>query len=178
MHAMPEMTTDRLILRPHRGDDYQAFCDLWADPDVVRHISGKPFTAEECWIRLMNRPGMWHFMGFGFLAIEERVTGRFVGEAGFHEVRRDMTPSLIGTLETGWVLLPEFHGKGYAFEAMDAMIAWADVNFASRDMTAIISPGNEPSFKLAAKLGFSEFARADYHGEVAVLRRSAARKAT
>ncbi|OLP59951.1 GNAT family N-acetyltransferase [Xaviernesmea oryzae] len=177
MQSMPDIMTDRLILRPHRRDDYDVFCDLWAHPDVVRHIGGKRFTAEESWMRLMNRPGMWHFMGFGFLAIEERATGRFVGEGGFHEVRRDMTPSLIGTLEMGWALLPAFHGKGYPFEAMKAMIDWADKTFPGRTMTAIIAPDNAPSFKLASKLGFLEYARTDYHGEVVVLRREVAQDA-
>ncbi len=38
-------------------------------------------------------------------------------------------------------------------------------------MTAIISPENATSLKLASKLGFAEFARTDYRGEVVVLRR-------
>jgi RimJ/RimL family protein N-acetyltransferase len=177
MKDMPILQTERLVLRPHGMADYSDFCALWADDTVTRHIGGKPSTAEASWIRLMNRPGMWHYMGFGFLAIEERATGRFVGEAGFHEVRREMTPSLVGTLEAGWVTLPEFHGRGYAFEAMSAMIAWADGVFAERVMTAIIAPKNNPSLKLAGRLGFAEFARADYHGEVVVLRRHAASEA-
>jgi RimJ/RimL family protein N-acetyltransferase len=171
MLDIPTLDTQRLILRPHKVKDYEAFSALWADPDVVRYIGGVPFTAEASWIRLMNRAGMWHYMGFGFLAIEERETGRFVGEAGFHEVRRDMTPSLIGTLETGWVLSPLFHGMGYGMEAMTGLIAWAETNRPEPEMTAIISPENVASLKLATKLGFSELARTDYHGEVVVLRR-------
>ncbi|MCO5730698.1 GNAT family N-acetyltransferase [Rhizobium sp. SSA_523] len=172
MSFMPTITTERLILRPHALGDFEAFSALWADPQTVRFIGGVPSTPQASWMRLMNRPGMWHFMGFGFLAIEERASGRFVGEAGFHEVRRDMTPSLIGTLETGWVLLPEFHGLGYAFEAVSALIAWAEPRFAGLDMTAIIAPDNLSSLKLADRLGFKAFARAEHQGEVVVLRRS------
>lgn len=171
MPDMPILETERLILRPHSLADYPDFTALWADETVVRHIGGKPSTAEASWIRLMNRAGMWHYMGFGFLAIEERQSGCFVGEAGFHEVRRDMTPSLVGTLETGWVLLPKFHGRGYALEAMTALIGWADERFAGRMLTAIITPENTPSRILASRLGFTEFARANYHGDVVVLRR-------
>ncbi|MBT9368377.1 GNAT family N-acetyltransferase [Rhizobium sp. CSW-27] len=174
MTSMPVLETQRLILRPHVTADYDDFHALWANEEVVRYIGGKPSTAEASWIRLLNRVGMWHHMGFGFLAIEERDSGRFVGEAGFHEVRREMTPSLIGTLETGWVLLPEFQGQGYAREAMTAMMAWADERFADRMMTALIAPENTPSLTLADRLGFREFARTDYHGAVVVLRREAA----
>ncbi len=172
MPDIPTIQTPRLNLRPHHLDDYDAFCTLWADPDVVRHIGGTPSSNEATWLRLMNRPGMWHYMGFGFLAIEERESGRFVGEAGFHEVRREMTPSLVGTLEAGWVLLPEFHGKGYALEAMTGMLEWAGIEHPDKAMTAIIAPENAPSLKLAARLGFLEIARADYKGEVVVLRRT------
>lgn len=171
MHSIPTITTARLVLRPHRVSDYEPFCVLWADADVVRYIGGTPSSAEATWQRLLNRAGMWHHMGFGFLAIEERETGRFVGEAGFHEVRRDMTPSLVGTMESGWVLLPEFHGKGYAHEAMAAMIDWADIHHPGPPMTAIIAPDNTPSLMLAHRLSFREFARTDYRGEVVVLRR-------
>lgn len=176
MPNMPTLETPRLILRPHEIRDYAAFTTLWGDPDVVRYIGGTPFAAEASWVRLMNRAGMWHYMGFGFLAIEERETGRFVGEAGFHEVRRDMVPSLVGTLETGWVLSPQFHGKGYGLEAMTALIDWAAANRPEPEMTAIISPQNAASLRLAAKLGFAEFARADYHGEIVVLRRDNAKR--
>ncbi len=132
MPDMPQIVTERLLLRPHRLEimpisarfgQMRMWCAISAET---------PSTAEASWLRLMNRPGMWHFMGFGFLVIEERQTGRFVGEAGFHEVRRDMKPSLVGTLETGWVLLPEFHGKGYALEAMQALLDWADSHFTGR----------------------------------------------
>ncbi|MGE6739185.1 GNAT family N-acetyltransferase [Allorhizobium pseudoryzae] len=171
MRDIPTITTSRLVLRAHRVDDYDSFYTLWADPEVVRYIGGTPSTAEATWQRLMHRAGMWHHMGFGFLAIEERATGRFIGEAGFHEVRRDMTPSLIGTLETGWVLLPEFHGKGYAREAVTAMITWAETHHPDMEMTAIIAPENAASLTLAERLGFREETRTDYHGEVVVLRR-------
>jgi RimJ/RimL family protein N-acetyltransferase len=43
-------------------------------------------------------------MGFGFFAIEEKETGHFVGEAGFHDLRRNIDAQPRGTLEAGWAL--------------------------------------------------------------------------
>ena len=63
---------------------------------------------------------MWRHMGFGFWAIEEKATGRFIGEAGFHELRRDIEPSIEGTLEAGWGFVTDAHGKGFATEAVGA----------------------------------------------------------
>lgn len=33
-------------------------------------------------------------IGYGFWAVEEKATGRFIGEAGFHDLKRDIQPSL------------------------------------------------------------------------------------
>ncbi len=158
------METERLILRPHRSDDFDTYVELWADEAVVRFISGVPSTREQSWGRMLRTTGMWHHTGFGFLAIEEKESGRFIGEAGFHEVRRDMTPSIEGTLETGWVLSPSAHGRGYATEALRALIAWGESRFPDKRMTCIIEPANAPSLRVAEKLGFRETAKTFYLG--------------
>jgi len=160
----PVIETERLILRPHALADFDAYCALWSDPAVVRFIGAKPFTREASWSRFLRHTGLWHHLGFGFLAIEERGTGRFVGEAGFHDMRRDITPSLEGTLEAGWALMPSVQGRGYGSEAMEALVAWADETFPGRRMTCIIEPANVPSVRVAARLGFTRLADATYHG--------------
>lgn len=159
----PVIETPRLILRGHELADFDAYVALWADPDVVRFITATPFTREASWSRFLRHAGHWQHLGFGFLAVEERETGRFIGEAGFHDMRREITPSLEGTLEAGWGLTPSAHGKGYASEAMQAMVGWADKTFPGHRMTCIIDPGNVASERVAAKLGFTFVCRARYH---------------
>lgn len=166
MTYIPTLETERLTLRPHRLDDFAAHAALWADEDVVRFITGVPSTREQSWSRMLRIAGMWHHMGFGFLAIVERESGQFIGEAGFLEARREMEPSIEGTMELGWALMPSVHGRGYATEALTALIGWAEVHFPARPMTCIISPENPASLRVAAKLGFRETARTQYNGEV------------
>ena len=168
---IPTIETERLILRPHRLDEFEAYADFWADPDVVRFITGVPSTRENSWGRMLRVTGMWHLLGFGFLAIEEKGTGRFLGEAGFQDMRRDFQPTIEGTLETGWALIPSVHGLGYATEAAGAMVEWGAAHFPDMVMTCIISPENGASLRVAAKLGFREIARADYHGPIVVMSR-------
>jgi RimJ/RimL family protein N-acetyltransferase len=171
MSAIPTIETERLILRPHRLGDFDSYAEFWATPEVVRFISGVPMNREGSWGRMLRVNGMWHLMGFGFLAIEEKATGRFLGEAGFQDMRREFEPSIEGTLETGWALIPSAQGKGYATEAVGALIAWAEAHFPDRRMTCIISPENQASLRVAAKFDFREFARSDYHGPIIVLAR-------
>lgn len=165
----PVIETPRLILRAHALSDFDAYVALWSDPDVVRFITGKPFSREASWSRFLRHAGHWHHMGFGFLAITERDTSAFIGEGGFHDMHRDMTPSIEGTLEMGWALMPAHHGRGYASEAMQAIVDWGDASFPGRRMTCIIGPGNVPSSRVAAKLGFGVVARTTYQGGDTVL---------
>ncbi|WP_374622062.1 GNAT family N-acetyltransferase [Devosia sp.] len=159
---IPTLETERLILRPHRLADFDAYVEMWADPDVVRFIGGKPFDRESSWSRFLRHFGVWQLMGFGFFAIEEKETGHFVGEAGFHDLRRNLVPSLEGTLEAGWALNSGGQGWGYATEAMSAAIGWAGTAFAGQRMTCIINPDNLPSIRVAGRLGFTELARTSY----------------
>ncbi|MBX9459097.1 MAG: GNAT family N-acetyltransferase [Rhizobium sp.] len=165
----PVLQTERLVIRAHALPDFDAYCALWSDLDVVRFITGTPFSREASWSRFLRHAGHWQHLGFGFLAIEDRETGQFVGEAGFHDMRRDLTPSLEGSLEAGWALMPSAQGKGYGFEAMQALVGWADTTFPGRRMTAIIDPANQPSIRIASRLGFTPFGETSYHGNAIVL---------
>lgn len=171
MTGIPTLETERMFLRPHRLEDFEDYTDFWGDPTVTRFIGGVPMSRESSWGRMLRVRGMWQLMGFGFLAIEEKATGRFLGETGFQDMRREFRPSIEGTLETGWALIPSVHGRGYATEAVGAMMKWGDAHFPGRHMTCIISPENVASLRVAEKLGFREFARADYHGPIVVLSR-------
>ena len=169
MAAIPIVETERLILRDHRLSDFEAYVAMWRDPVVTRFIGGKARTREESWARLLRHAGMWHHLGFGFWAIEEKASGGLIGEGGFLELKREMTPSLEGTLETGWSLLPEAHGKGYATEAVSAMLRWGAANRSGVAITCFIDPSNTASLRVAAKVGFVERTRATYAGEPVVV---------
>ena len=162
--AIPVIETERLVLRGHRLDDFDAHAAFWADPVVTRFIGGQPFTREQAWVRFLRHAGMWHAMGFGFWAVTDKASGRLIGEAGFHELKREMTPSLEGTMEAGWALAPDMQGKGLATELVGAIVGWADRNRPQERQTCIIEPENAASIRIAEKFGFRQFDRAFYHG--------------
>ncbi|MBP1874536.1 RimJ/RimL family protein N-acetyltransferase [Ensifer adhaerens] len=164
MHSVPIIETERLVLRPYRRDDFTAYAALFADSEVTRFVGGVPYTREQSWTRFLRQVGMWHYFGFGFFAIQDRTTGTFLGEAGFHDVHRLITPSLEGTMETGWALSPKAHGQGLATEAVSAALEWADRQFPQVRKTCIIDVGNRASVRVAEKQGFKEFWRTRYHG--------------
>lgn len=169
-HALvPLLKTDRLLLRAHRSDDFDALAALWGDPEVVRHISAKPSTPTESWSRLMTYAGHWALMGFGFWAVEEIASGRYLGDIGLADFKRGLGPRFDGTPEAGWVLGPGCHGKGYATEAAKAVLAWGEANLAMTRCVCMISPDHAASLRVAEKCGFTPFAEAEFKGSPVVL---------
>lgn len=167
---IPVIETERLRLRGHALKDFEPLAAMWSDPAVVRFISGKPSTREESWARLLRYPGHWTLLGYGFWAIEEKASGAYAGEGGFMNFMRDIDPPFDAP-EMGWSLAPGMHGKGYAREAVSAMVRWGEAHFARRDFVCMISPQNAPSLRLAEKLGYREYARSTYKGDASVLLR-------
>jgi len=165
----PVLTTKRLRLRGHRRDDFKNCTALWSDPAVVRYISGKPSTATETWGRLLKYAGLWSLLGYGYWAVEERETGRFVGDVGLADFHRDIEPGFDDAPEVGWVLAAWAHGRGYATEAVTAALAWADQNVAAPRVVCMIDPNNPASLRVAQKCGFTRFADTRYLDSPVVL---------
>ena len=165
----PVIETERTILRPHRLEDFGAYATMWADPVVARFIGGKPRTREESWMRFLRHAGLWSLLGYGFWAIEEKATGHFIGEAGFHDLKRDMEPSIEGIPEAGWALASHAHGQGLASEVVGRALAWGDEAFARARTVCIIDPENTGSLNVAAKCGYKELLRTTYHDAATIL---------
>jgi RimJ/RimL family protein N-acetyltransferase len=161
----PTIETERLRLRAHRLEDYPALLATWSDPVVYRHIGGQPATPQDAWARLLRYGGLWSLLGYGYWAIEEKHSGIFVGDIGYADFRRDITPSLDGMPELGWVLASAAHGRGYATEALAAVSEWGRKRFGAHRSTCIIDPGNAASIRVADKAGFRRWCETTYHGE-------------
>jgi RimJ/RimL family protein N-acetyltransferase len=136
---------------------------MWADPLVIRYIGGKPLSQEESWTRLLRYVGHWWLLGFGYWVAEEKATGKFVGEIGFADYKRDLE-QLKGVPEIGWVLASAAHGKGYATEAVRAVVEWGDAHFERARTACIIAPDNLASIRVAEKCGYRQTQVATYKG--------------
>jgi ribosomal-protein-alanine N-acetyltransferase len=77
-----------------------------------------------------------------------RATREFVGYVNFHEPPEDR-----GWVEIGYEVEPHHRRRGYASEAAEAMFEWAAERGVDR-FRASVSPANEASLGMVAKLGF------------------------
>jgi RimJ/RimL family protein N-acetyltransferase len=169
VRTAPVLETTRLRLRPHRADDYAICAAIWSDPDVIRYIGGRALSTEEVWKRLLQYAGLWSLLGYGYWAVEEKASGRYIGDIGYADLKRDIVPALDGMLEFGWVLAPLAHGKGYASEAVAAISAWGEAHVADRRTVCIIAPENLPSIRVAEKAGLRRWQETTYHGSPTIV---------
>jgi RimJ/RimL family protein N-acetyltransferase len=154
--------TERLILRPHVANDWDAVFALWSDAQTSRFISANPSTREQSWAQLLRYMGLWPALGFGYFAVVDKSTQEFIGEIGLADFHRNIVPSLEGTAEMGWILMPHVWGKGIASEAIMAILDWYRQTPNARPISCIIDKNNTASVKLAQKCGFQEIARTPY----------------
>jgi RimJ/RimL family protein N-acetyltransferase len=168
----PRIETERVVLRHWRKDDFRPYLAILSHPDVHRHFGPAAMRAEDCWRRLMAAAGGWQFNGFGTWAVERKADGALIGNVGLFTAWRDLEPKFGEDPEMGWIMAAETHGHGFAGEACRAALGWAQTHLAPTPIWAIIAPANEPSIKLAEKLGFEGFGLTSYNDEpTLVLRR-------
>ena len=121
------------------------------------------------WARVYRNVGHWAVHGYGYWALRETATGRFVGEVGAADFHRDLTPPLGPDPELGWALVRDAWGLGYATEAVQAALVWLDTRLGPGRRTCFIDEGNAPSVAVATRCGFREFARGLYKDKPVIL---------
>lgn len=162
-----EIHTERLILRPHRVADYDAYLQIWTQPDP------SPFAfqldAENTWYRLLRWVGHWTHFGYGLFVLEDRASGALLGEAGFAHFRRFIDGRFDTAPEAAWRVVQSRRGEGLAAEAMDAALEWFEAQSRASRTVCLIHPTNAKSLRLADRLGFVEYGRAVYREETNIL---------
>jgi RimJ/RimL family protein N-acetyltransferase len=98
--------------------------------------------------------GLWPVLGYGYWSFIERQTGAFLGNGGLAQFERGVA-ALESHVEAGWAFVPAAWGKGYATEAMAAVLEWADTVLNIIEIRAIIDHDNLASARVAEKLGFT-----------------------
>lgn len=114
-----ELSTERLLLRQWRSDDYKPFARLNSDPVVMEYFpwlldrEKSDTVAEKFRSRIREQ-------GWGFWAVEVRGVAPFIGFVGLN--RPDPPVPISPCVEIGWRLLSEYWGHGYASEAARAAL--------------------------------------------------------
>jgi RimJ/RimL family protein N-acetyltransferase len=166
MTMIPQILTDRLLLRAFTADDLDAYAPIVADPRVTRFLGeGRALSRAEAWRQMAMILGHWTMRGFGLWAVEERATGQLLGRIGCQE------PEGFPAFEIGYVLAATAWGRGFAREGAAAALQFARSALAKTEITSIIRPDNAGSIRVATSLGAVAAETVEFFGAPSVVYR-------
>lgn len=142
------LETERLLLRRQQASDIEFLTDLWSDPQVTLYLGG---PRDRDWLRSIFQETAQdpYAEPFDLWPLVEKASSQVVGHCGLldKEVAGKME------IELNYILTPMAWGKGYATEIGQALKQWAFETIGVERLIALIEPENEPSERVAVRLG-------------------------
>lgn len=146
------LRTHRLILRPWREQDGDAFAAMFADPLVMEFLPAAPSRAG---IEAIVGRIQGHFAehGFGWWAAELKSTGTFIGFIGLSRVTFEahFTPAI----EVGWRLASAYWDQGYATEGARAALDFGFTRLGLSEIVSFTVPANRRSLRVMQRIGMT-----------------------
>ncbi len=144
-------STERLLLREFTPHDANFLIELVTDPDWIRFIGDtQVLTVDDAKTYIERRlMAMYHRLGFGLWLVERSTDQTPVGMCGL--VKRDS----LADVDVGFAFARAHRGHGYALEAAQGTVKYAEHTLGLRRLVAITSPDNERSARLLKTLGMT-----------------------
>jgi ribosomal-protein-alanine N-acetyltransferase len=148
--TVPELATERLLLRQFRPDDLAALIPILCDPVVTRYVaSGEPVRKEEVAGHLKRlSEKYWSEYGLGRWALIYRETGELIGYCGFRMNGEEP--------ELHYLLARAFWCAGLATEAVRACLRYAFAELHQSRVIALVRPENTASVRVLKKTGMKQ----------------------
>ena len=148
---MPTLECENIILRPMRVSDAEDMYDYAKRPDLTRYLLWSPHPSvaysKEFLKFVVKRYRAGDFFDWG---VEEKSSGRMIGTCGFTSIDLEN-----GVGEIGYVINPDFSGRGYATEAARAVIEYGFGELSLHRIQCRFMKGNDASLRVAEKLGMT-----------------------
>lgn len=143
------LETERLILRHFTTEDTPFIIELLNTPGWIQYIGDRGIkTIPDAEQYLQNVPfKSYAANGFGLYMVALKENNTPIGMCGL--IKRDT----LDHVDIGFAFLPAYIGKGYAYEAAQATLAYAQEELGFEKLQAITLPDNTPSIKLLEKIG-------------------------
>ncbi|MGB7996491.1 MAG: GNAT family N-acetyltransferase, partial [Photobacterium halotolerans] len=130
-----QLETKKLFMEPITETDWPLFKALHTIPAVIEKCFDAP-SDDELNAKFQARLEAWTPESGAWLTliIKEKASGEKVGMTGFFVEQ--------GVAEMGYLLMPEFYGKGYGTESLRAVIDWAEEELGLVLFRAVVTEGN------------------------------------
>lgn len=148
-----ELRTKHLIIRKLQADDATALCAYRGLPDVAAYQSWEKFTHADA-TRLIESlgdnepgiPGAW-----AQLALIEIESGKMIGDCGLYCQTEDSR-----LMELGITLSPNHQGRGYAKDALEAVLNYLFTNLHKHRISMTTDARNAACIALCQRLGMRQ----------------------
>ena len=159
---MIQIETERLLITEFTLSDAPFILEITNSPGWLKYIGDRNIHAIEAAENyLANDPiASYKIQGFGLFKVSLKDSDQPIGICGFKKRSELNYPDL------GFAYLPEFEGKGFAFESSKALLDWASSNMNYIKILAITLKANHRSISLLERLGFSQNSEFEKDGEL------------
>lgn len=148
---MKLIETERLRLRWITVEDANFIMELLNDPSWLKYIGDKGvLSLKDARTYILEGPvTMYRNVGFGLFLTELKDERIPIGMCGL--LKRES----LEDVDIGFAFLPNYTGKGYAYEAAVGVLELAKAKWSLKRVVAITTLDNSQSEKLLIKLGFN-----------------------
>jgi RimJ/RimL family protein N-acetyltransferase len=146
---MAILETDRLTLREFTIDDAEFIMKLLNSPGWLKYVGTRNIKTQQDAVSYINDKMISGYVknGFGFYAVVIKEDNTCIGMCGLTK-RENLDDA-----DIGFALLPEYEGKGYAFESAAAVMDYARNVLKLGKISAITVAPNKNSIRLLEKIG-------------------------
>ncbi|PZG34065.1 GNAT family N-acetyltransferase [Listeria ivanovii] len=146
------LKTERLFLSEMTLADTEILFGYWSDDLVTRYMNIEPFQSLQPVEEMIRMLRQLEMEGKALrCVIILQATGEIIGTCGFNYIDYENQRA-----EIAYDLGTRFWKRGYATEAVQALMEWGIESFKLHRMEAKVDPRNEASISLLEKLGFQE----------------------
>jgi len=153
---MPEIETDRLLLRRFKPDDLDDLSRIYADADVMRYLSGHSLTREQTAGWLNYFLAGWENYGFGWWALVLKKSDELIGHCGLQFIH--VTPEV----EVTYGLDKAYWRRGLASEAARACLRYGFAELKLDRIYGLADPGNIQSHRVMERVGM-RYEKTEYY---------------
>lgn len=152
-----KIETPRMFLRLIKEEDLPEVSELNSDPEVRKFFPDGIQNEAQTRARIQEFMSYYKEKGLPCFIILDKNTNEFIGRCGFGPIET-------GEVEVGYLIARKFWGKGYASEALKALLNWSKKNISADDIIAFAPLKHTASHRVMEKCGMEYYKDGFGHG--------------